>query len=600
MEKNIKYILFAVVVLFLTACEDYLDLAPENDLSLEEVFQDFQNAQGWMDECYMYVVDYAQKSHWNSCFNLGDDAYCNNTWIYSTEMEKGNFAIWPNNNFNYFTEPGGGSTTAFNAKDRPGIWQGWEAIRKANIAIESIEEKGWMINASEAEKDAVLGQAYFFRAFFHMEIMKFWGRIPYVDVVLTGEEFKNYKRPDTYKECALKADQDLARAAELLPVDWDNHEAGDKTQGQNKGRVTKGAAYAFKGKNLLLAASPLMRESRDTYDYDQELCAMAVESFSEVLKLGDQGVYTLESFDNYEAVFYTEGGNPRVWPGGTEFIFSGPTNGSAYGVRQMSGVYQLTAYGGSGGWSVSPTHNYVQKNFGMIDGLSCEDSPLHNPLKPFENRDARFYKWLVIDGDQISVKNNTRIANLYVGGNGRFNGGDKNTSYTGYIIKKWYPLSFNSVDKNQNFSAYRLHMRLTDVYLMYAEAALMAHGISVNAPNYSLSAEGAINALRDRAGIPHVANRYKASVNSFMDEVRRERAVELSWEGHRWVDIRRWSLADLDEYKVKTELRFDKDHTYFEEAVLLTRVCEYPKHFWLPFEKSQTEIYKGFEQNPGW
>jgi hypothetical protein len=603
MNKYINKILFAALVLFLAGCKDYLDLAPEYSLEIEEVFQDFQNAQGWMEENYMYVVDYPNSSHYQSNFCLGDDAIGNVTWIYAGQIETGNLMAWVTSNFNYFTErKGKGYTSGSNAKkpyQRPGIWQGWAAIRKANIAIESIEEKGLMVNATQEERDVILGQAYFFRAFFHNEIMKFWGRIPYVDGVLEGEDFRNYTRPKTYKECALKADEDYARAAQLLPEDWDTHAAGAKTQGQNKGRVTKGAAYAFKGKNLLLAASPLMRESTDTYNYDAELCAMAVVSFAEVFKLADKGLYALESFDNYEAVFYTEG-NPRIWPGGTEFIFNGPASGDGYVTRQMSAIFQLTNYGGSSGWSVSPTHNYIHNNFGMADGLSCDDSPNYDPMNPFEGRDPRFYKWVIKDGDALAVKNNSVFAKLYNGGASRFNGNDKNTSYTGYAIKKWSPITFNKYDKNQNFSASRLHMRLTDVYLMYAEAATVAHGISTAPSAYALSAEGAINALRDRAAMPHVNAIYKASINSFMDEVRRERAVELSWEGHRWVDIRRWSLAHLDKYKNKTALNFDKNHTYFEVEVNTTRVCDYPKHFWLPFEKGQTEIFSGFEQNPGW
>lgn len=85
-----------------------------------------------------------------------------------------------------------------------------------------------------------------------------------------------------------------------------------------------------------------------------------------------------------------------------------------------------------------------------------------------------------------------------------------------------------------------------------------------------------------------------------MDELRRERSVELSYESHRWVDIRRWVVAHLPRYKRKTELSFPQNHSYFEERLLVERVCEYPKHYWLPFNPSQTQIYEGFPQNPGW
>jgi hypothetical protein len=86
-----------------------------------------------------------------------------------------------------------------------------------------------------------------------------------------------------------------------------------------------------------------------------------------------------------------------------------------------------------------------------------------------------------------------------------------------------------------------------------------------------------------------------------MDELRRERAVELSYEAHRWVDIRRWGVAHLDKYRKKYALDFLEDQSEFDPPRLLVdRICEFPKHYWLPFPVSQTLIYEGFQQNPGW
>ena len=145
-----------------------------------------------------------------------------------------------------------------------------------------------------------------------------------------------------------------------------------------------------------------------------------------------------------------------------------------------------------------------------------------------------------------------------------------------------------------------MHMRLTDVYLMYAEALHASKGASIAPNSYNLTAEAAINLLRNRAGIPNVNSNIVSNNEDFMDELRRERAVELSYEAHRWVDIRRWGVAHLDKYKIKTALDFDQSYTFFRESTLTTRVCEYPKHYWLPFEANQTQFYEGFPQNPGW
>jgi hypothetical protein len=63
-----------------------------------------------------------------------------------------------------------------------------------------------------------------------------------------------------YRETALKAAKDFEEAAALLPTNWDNSAVGQATLGNNQQRLTKSAALAFKGKDLLYAASPMMNK----------------------------------------------------------------------------------------------------------------------------------------------------------------------------------------------------------------------------------------------------------------------------------------------------------------------------------------------------
>ena len=206
---------------------------------------------------------------------------------------------------------------------------------------------------------------------------------------------------------------------------------------------------------------------------------------------------------------------------------------------------------------------------------------------------------------------------------------------TGYFIKKWADISYNNattsglpaienVDKSTEFNSFRMNMRLTDVYLMYAEAlaATTKYGVST-APNFShlpsaLSAIEVINMIRARFNVPTVEASYASiGVNimgnrtKFMDVVRRERNIELAYEGHRYDDIRRWVLAHLPDYRIKSALDFDRNvytetargtfqNVNFNERIIRTRVCEYPKHYWIPFTSKQTEMFEGFSQNPGW
>ncbi len=638
--KSYKIKILIILGLVLSfSCEDYLDVAPESVLEKEDVFSTFKNAQGFVEEMYALVVSYEQQGHTFQDFLLGDDGFVDRPTKASGDIDAGRFFSVIGDSFVYLNNHGGPNTAygdndgdrranvtltnAFN-RQRPGLYDAsLYGIRKANLAIANVD---LMVNATQAEKDVILGQAYFFRAFFHNEIMKFWGRYPYIDRVLI-DDFK-LPRPETYKEVALMANEDYKKAIDLLPVDWDNEPYGQLTRGENKGRLTKGTAYAFQGKNLLLAASPLMKGNNvsiDTYDYDTELCDMAVEAFSGILKLADQGRYALATtLDELDEVFWKSPA-PNAWPGGTEFIFAATGGSRVQAQRFMtSGVSTRIHTTGAGFEVISPTHNFIHNNFGMANGLSIEDDQklpaaqrLFDDTKPFENRDPRFYKWHIIDGQIIDpgaedpdfVSAQLWYVSPAQNGQGkhRSSGAEnlKILSNTGYMWTKFYPKVDGKYHTRWNpiinqFIGVRMHMRLTDVYLMYAEALHASKGATTAPASYSLTAEAAINLFRDRAGIPNVDPNIVADNNRFMDELRRERAVELSYEAHRWVDIRRWGLAHLDKYKRKLALDFPEDRSNFTETLLVERICEFPKHYWLPFPQGQTLIYEGFPQNPGW
>lgn len=97
-----------------------------------------------------------------------------------------------------------------------------------------------------------------------------------------------------------------------------------------------------------------------------------------------------------------------------------------------------------------------------------------------------------------------------------------------------------------------------------------------------------------------------------MNEVRRDRAVELAFEGHRFNDLRRWLLLTEYPYNIKTSQEFDRAGTLdpkvdpkenairnWREEVIVTRNLS-SKHYWLPFKTSDVTIYPEFSQNPGW
>ncbi|MDE6268822.1 MAG: RagB/SusD family nutrient uptake outer membrane protein [Muribaculaceae bacterium] len=637
---------FAAVALALlasmtmTSCEDYLDKEPDSDVSPETPFKDFTNLQGYIEEIYNCIPNKAQ-CYWTSIWNLGDDEIQNPQadGIMLHQVDLGNYWAWTNNDQFWFAS-NRFNPTSNNPFDHRLYGNAWYCIAKVNKALESIDE---LFTGTAEEKNMLLGQLYFFRAWWHFEMMEYLGGLPYVDRVIPAGESPRLPR-ESYLECAEKVADDFQKAADLLPVDWDNTTVGKRTLGKNELRINKITALAYLGKNYLWAASPLMQHGAQkgggrTYDYNQDLAAKAAQALGQIIDLQEKGQtqYEFASFDyeniydhtkaknvdySYSEIFFTTG---RSWlqPGGKEAILRGPSAGWSFTRYNYSRTFGPNALCAQDNHIHQPTANYVN-NYGMANGLPIDDPESgYDPNYPFKDRDPRFYHDIVFDGmEYIKAKPdagdaNMKYAGLATGGSMR---AVENASRTGYFYQKLVPHVCQKYDGGSgddygpNPHAYIPYLRLADVYLMYAEATAVLGGPSGKSSNCSLTSVDALNVLRDRCGAGHVNAKF--SGNAYMDEVRRERAVELSFEGFRFNDLQRWLLLTEPKYTVKTSAEFIRvdgaDETYFaENDPRNARVAEYheevilqrnfdAKHYWFPLLRDDTYIYAEFEQNPGW
>ena len=639
-----KYILLGALTLSLgfSSCVDYLDKSPESDISSTDAFKDFQNFQGFTEELYQCIPDFTN-GYWTNNWNFGEDEILNvgTTFHFGYKVDQGDFWGWQSE---YDGWQAGwldrGSVSSFNpGSDRFGhsLYTGcMYGIRKANIGLENIDD----FKGTEEEKNLIKGQLYFFRAWFHFQIIQYLGGYPYIDRVILADEIPTFPRL-SYKECADRCAEDFRKAADLLPIDWDKTKAGQGTTGKNQLRVTKLAALGYLGKNYLWAASPLMAKGVDagTYDYDQTYAKKAADAFGELFNLikanSDCG-YGLIPFNQYSENFVTLGESGKM-PGQskdgtiTEAIFRSPTYGSGWGCSRWG---QALAYGGSdlndGGVVFLPTANYVNY-YGMANGLPLDDPDSHfDPTHPWKGRDPRFYHDIRFDGCQMVMKELTKndtkwqYADLQTGGCFR---SETRGSRTGYFNYKFISTKCNKWDDDYGWSP-QIHMRvpwmrLSDVYLMYAEA-IAAMGNPNASETTEMTGVEAINKVRARAGVAPVADKNVADPHKFMNEVRRERAVELAFEGHRFNDLRRWLLLDKYPYNIKTSQEFKRvngfsvvkvdDENYkvvnagdeqneevsgFKQKQILKRNFS-SKHYWLPLKRTDTQLYEGFNQNPGW
>lgn len=633
----------------LSSCQDYLDKEPDSTVSADDAFANFRNFQGFVEEIYNCIPD-KEKCNYCPSWNWGDDEIFNpeadNRMTHQVDL--GNFRAWESTG-NWLKRDGASTSTD---KFAHGIWNhAWYCIRKCNLGLQNIDK---FVTGSAEEKKLIEGQLYFFRAWWHEEMMEYFGGMPYVDTYL-GDNAEQRLPRLSYQECADRAAADFRKAADLLPINWDKTSAGAATQGKNDLRINKIMALGYLGKTYLWAASPLMKNGAQigaskngkTYDYDQEYAKKAAEAFGELLSLVEAGQtqYALAEFKysdiyNHEKsadanscfsdIFYTKKQNWKM-PGTVEAIFRGPSpdfNGSNWNTSKVFGpkVQKVVAHDNV---IHQPTANLVEA-YGMANGepiylvengkYVLNPKSGFDPEHPFKNRDPRFYHDIVFDG--FKYLNGTpgqyadlQYCQLYTGGNMR---PIANASRTGYFIQKLVPHTCNEVDKDYDWGSalhcYLPYMRLADIYLMYAEACAAFGGASGKSSNFGKTAEDAINTLRARCGAGHVAPEFVADNHKFMDEVRREREVELSFEGFRFCDLQRWLLLTEAPYNQKFSQEFDrvesadfyKNHdpkdaevANYRRELILTRNFN-TKHYWFPLPIKETQLYPEFNQNPGW
>ena len=318
--------LLSLCCLGMTSCEDYLDKAPESSVNPNDAFKNFRNFQGFTEELYYCIPDFAH-GYWNNSFNWGEDEILSFSIDYHMgyKIDMGDFWGWQSGYDSWQSGWMDRSNTKANSTDRfqKSLWPlAWYGIRKANLGLENMDK---LVEATDEQRNLIMGQLYFFRAWFHFELMQYFGGLPYIDSVPSSSEPLRYPRL-SYQECADLAAADFRRAADLLPVDWDNTTTGKPTFGNNQQRINKIMALGYLGKNYLWAGSPLMNYATNgSKTYNADYCKKAAEAFAELLKLVDAGQtqYDLVDFAHYSDIFYSFKQNSKN-PGSTEAIFQTP------------------------------------------------------------------------------------------------------------------------------------------------------------------------------------------------------------------------------------------------------------------------------------
>ena len=466
-------------------------------------------------------------------------------------------------------------------------------IRNINDAIDGLQNHSTL---SDNEKNELLGQAYFFRAWRYFTMVRWYGGVPIIKEVQNALYSKSMDgslivHRSTTKECIDFICEDLDKAAELLPAQWGR-------VASNWGRVTKGTALALKGRALLLWASPLFNRSDEPARW--EAAYQANETARKVLEESGYGLAyennpgaATESAANWGKMFLNvQGSDGNV----NEAVFvtlynnlskqsdnSEKNNGWEHGIRPKTA---------SGGGGKSATAEIVDL-FPMADGKRPGASTTYNYDKKafFANRDPRFYRTFAFPGvkwtfdgnpkDLLTAQLNDLVyPNITLKDGYPYNGADyvlwsyawykdatKQDSETNsgwyadaladsrrsvYVRKRSDDSQLNAgspmyiyVDNNGKCSfsqsgAPYMEMRFAEVLLNLAECAA--------ATNRGQEALDLLKRIRSRVYDPTTVDADYGLVNGSraenIEQVLYERQIELAYEGKRFEDMRRWLLFD--------------------------------------------------------
>ena len=593
MKTNIKLFNFyiAVAALLLTACSDqFLEDKRNYDNVTSDVYNYIEGANARLNDLYAWCLpqtgDLTSGTNYLSVSMGSADIAAKSTEEYS--------------GFSDFVDSEIDLTTMSATNGVPDYFMGthnniqnavYGRIRNVNDFIKGVSGS----TLTDEQKNLMLGQAYFFRAWCYYNLVKWYGGIPVVTDVLDPVP-ENYTPRSTTKQTIEFILNDLDQSARMLAAKT----MSGGWSGEDYGRVTTGTALALKGRVLLLWASPIFNRKNDESRWQSAYTQMHRELDS--IKACGYGLYSTSSNVNgsdFAGQFLTSNQNP-------EAVFVGLYNNIAGdGLdNQRNNSWERAIRPANTGGSGKGAGLALVELFPMADGKMADLTVLsdvknlgprtykdtytklersqyqYDENAPFMNRDPRFYRTFAFPGFRWAFQGNASERDShnpdYNGGkdyviwnytwgteinetkdafNGNTYGADNLLSSKQgiYVRKKSDDLDVNGSPLYQYVAADTkgaapfysaaplIELRFAEVLLNLAEAACGAGQLN--------EAVQLLQQIRARVGYT-AENNYGLQANLASDQatcmsaILYERQIEFAYEGKRFDDMRRWMLYD--------------------------------------------------------
>ncbi|UVR10192.1 RagB/SusD family nutrient uptake outer membrane protein [Bacteroides ovatus] len=640
-NKIRKYIALGMIAMFsLSSCSDYLDKEPDDQLTLETVFENKTNMERWL----AYIYNATPKFYnYDGADAVADELAPSVGW----ESQGFKAILYQNGNW---TSASGG---VINYRETFPM-----RIRQAYIFIKYAHA---LPDVTEKEVNYMKAECRFFIAYFHAVMAMTYGAVPIIrDATeeITGETLLLKQEP--FNTVVDWAANELLETSKLLPAYYDE---------DNKyGRITSIICLAMRARLLTFAASPLVNGNQDPDMVNMKNCD-GVSIFDSTFKperwktavdankllideaekaghklyietIGDD-VDAFQSYQNALMLRYNQGNMEILFPRTYDDAgyFDRQANprsmggAGAIGVTQSlvdaffmnNGLVPITGYTNDGATPVINSESgYSETGYSTVDESykttwmyatkgGTEQETEHvivpkNTYKMYCGREPRFYISVLYNEeyhwgkDKSNAKN--KFANFFSGGE---DGGPSHDSPSaGYLIRKRVdpsaiPASSSGTYKKRQGVLYRL----AEAYLSYAES-LYEYSVAMGTyTDNETEILDYINRVRYRAGIPQYgkgADQIPVTEAQLRDLIRRERRVELNCEaGIRFDDLRRWKEAETalngKFYGMNALAKSTERDEYYKRTLYQTRRFI---SYWWPIPQDDIDKNTNLRQLPGW
>jgi hypothetical protein len=642
-----------VLLLWFSSCREYLNIVPDNTVTLEDYFKRKEMAWEALSKVYSYMPNDPQ-TH-NSSWTLGDE------WMGSLFMDD-----VPGQLRGMRIMRGLQNTT----DPLLGLWSGtgggthlYKGIRNANIFLEYIDLAADM---NETEKKDWKAQVKFLKAYYHFLLLRQYGPIIIADKAVPLDALSEdlFQRRSKVEDCF---DYVISLMNEAIP------DLIERAATPDLGRIDRVAATAIKARVMLFRASPFWNGNDEYYktfldhdgqpffplEYNHEKWKDAIDAIDEAIALCKANSMDLYEFDgipylidrddfegNYDVIKNLYDLRMSIVdPWNRELIWGQTFDHTQDGMLAHSSNMRLpdgygSGYGGSayaGQWlcaSYRMLERYYTKNglppsedltfdngdmYGVVSTPKAYEpeyvelqglmQPGVETIKLYMNRELRFYAGLGITGGYIRAHKKKIIARMY----SNTDGGKNNVSQTDYFctgiaVQKLVHPESGSSGWNQVVRFPYPIIRMADLYLMKAEAM----NEYLTAPNTEVYE--AINKVRRKAGIPDVETVWSdaalvrfTSLNKHLKQdgmreiILQERSIELAFEGSRFWDMHRHRMASQEFSSAIMGWDYNgyNAETFFVLKPKQSRRFLIRDYLW-PIQFDEINKNSNLIQNPGW